>query len=80
MPAIRSSAIRCTAAGSRFRAARRPRSPRRLRGFRRQALHAAKLVFPHPRDGRAIEVEAPLPADLLALIAALKRDRSAAEA
>jgi 23S rRNA pseudouridine1911/1915/1917 synthase len=51
-----------------------------LRGFRRQALHAAKLVFPHPRDGRAIEVEAPLPADLKALIAALKRDRSAAEA
>ena len=51
-----------------------------LHGFRRQALHAAKLVFPHPRDGRAIEVEAPLPADLKALIAALKRDRSAAEA
>ncbi len=51
-----------------------------LHGFRRQALHAAKLVFPHPRDGHAIEVEAPLPADLKALIAALKRDRSAAEA
>ena len=51
-----------------------------LHGFRRQALHAAKLVFPHPRDGRAIEVEAPLPTDLKALISALKRDRSAAEA
>ena len=31
--------------------------------------------FPHPRDGRAIEVESPLPADFKALIAALKRDR-----
>ena len=50
-----------------------------LRGFGRQALHAAKLGFPHPRDRRAIEVESPLPADLRALIAALKRDRSAGE-
>ena len=48
-----------------------------LRGFRRQALHAAKLGFPHPRHGRAIEVEAPLPADMRALIAALKRDARA---
>jgi 23S rRNA pseudouridine1911/1915/1917 synthase len=49
-----------------------------LRGFRRQALHAAKLSFPHPRDGRMIEVESKLPADIRALIAALKRDRDAA--
>ena len=49
-----------------------------LRGFRRQALHAAKLVFPHPRDGRAIEVESALPADFKALVTALKRDRGAA--
>ena len=47
-----------------------------LRGFRRQALHAAKLAFPHPQDGRTIEVESPLPADFRALIAALKRDRT----
>jgi 23S rRNA pseudouridine1911/1915/1917 synthase len=50
-----------------------------LRDFRRQALHAAKLTFPHPTDGRAIEVTAPLPADFLALITALRRDRTAAE-
>jgi 23S rRNA pseudouridine1911/1915/1917 synthase len=50
-----------------------------LRGFRRQALHAAKLGFTHPRDGRSIEVEAKLPADFLALVAALKRDRNAAD-
>lgn len=51
-----------------------------LRDFRRQALHAAKLGFPHPRDGRAIDVEAPLPSDFRALVAALKRDRAAAGA
>jgi 23S rRNA pseudouridine1911/1915/1917 synthase len=49
-----------------------------LRGFRRQALHAAKLSFPHPRDGRTVEVESKLPADFRALLAALKRDREAA--
>jgi 23S rRNA pseudouridine1911/1915/1917 synthase len=50
-----------------------------LREFRRQALHAAKLTFPHPTDGRAVEVTAPLPADFLALITALRRDRKATE-
>jgi 23S rRNA pseudouridine1911/1915/1917 synthase len=49
-----------------------------LRGFRRQALHAAKLAFPHPREGRTIEVTSPLPADMRALIAALRRDLKAA--
>ena len=49
-----------------------------LRDFRRQALHAAKLSFPHPEGGRTVEVSAPLPADFLALIAALRRDRNAA--
>lgn len=50
-----------------------------LRGFSRQALHAAKLAFPHPQGGRRIEVESKLPADMRALIAALKRDLKAAE-
>jgi 23S rRNA pseudouridine1911/1915/1917 synthase len=49
-----------------------------LRGFHRQALHASKLAFPHPRDGRIVEVESKLPADMRALIAALKRDLTAA--
>jgi 23S rRNA pseudouridine1911/1915/1917 synthase len=49
-----------------------------LRGFRRQALHAAKLGFPHPRTGRTVEVESRLPADLRGLIACLKRDRDTA--
>ena len=51
-----------------------------LHGFHRQALHAAKLAFPHPRDGHAVEVESKLPADMRALIAGLKRDLKAAEA
>lgn len=49
-----------------------------LRGFRRQALHAAKIVFPHPRTGRDVQVESKLPADMRDLIACLKRDREAA--
>ena len=49
-----------------------------LRGFRRQALHAAKLGFPHPRTGRTVEVQSKLPADMQALIACLERDRDAA--
>lgn len=45
-----------------------------LRGFRRQALHAARLELAHPRTGRALAFEAPLPADFQALLAALARD------
>jgi len=37
----------------------------------RQALHAARLAFPRPSDGRRVEVEAPLPADLAAALRAL---------
>jgi 23S rRNA pseudouridine1911/1915/1917 synthase len=43
-----------------------------LRGFRRQALHAAKLGFAHPETGAAMECEAPLPADFAALLDALR--------
>jgi 23S rRNA pseudouridine1911/1915/1917 synthase len=45
-----------------------------LRGFRRQALHAARLEFQHPRSAAPVEVESPLPADFDALLAALRRD------
>jgi 23S rRNA pseudouridine1911/1915/1917 synthase len=50
-----------------------------LRGFRRQALHAARIRFPHPRDGRVVEVTSKLPADFKALVAALKRDHASAK-
>lgn len=45
-----------------------------LRGFRRQALHAQRLSFRHPGSGEQIECEAPMPADLIALMAALRAD------
>jgi 23S rRNA pseudouridine1911/1915/1917 synthase len=41
--------------------------------FSRQALHAWRLVFTHPDDGRELRFEAPLPADLENLIARLRR-------
>ena len=40
--------------------------------FPRQALHAAHLGFVHPVTGRALQFDAPLPADLAALIETLR--------
>ena len=48
-----------------------------LRGFKRQALHAEKLVFTHPVNGEKIETNSPVPEDLLALLAALRADTAA---
>jgi len=45
-----------------------------LRGFRRQALHASRLALDHPATGVALAWDAPLPADLRALLAALDED------
>jgi 23S rRNA pseudouridine1911/1915/1917 synthase len=40
-------------------------------GLARQFLHAARLAFPHPEDGREIRCSSPLPPDLAAFLAAL---------
>jgi len=40
----------------------------------RQALHAAELGFEHPRTGKPVRFEAPLPADMQALLEALQAD------
>ena len=40
--------------------------------FPRQALHAAKLSFTHPRTGRLMVFEAPLPSDLAGLLERLR--------
>ncbi|UNK41838.1 23S rRNA pseudouridine(1911/1915/1917) synthase RluD [Luteimonas sp. S4-F44] len=45
-----------------------------LRGFRRQALHAETLEFRHPTTGEAVRCNAPLPADMQALLKALRAD------
>ena len=43
-----------------------------LRGFRRQALHAARLEFQHPASGRLLHWQAEPPADFQGLLAALR--------
>ena len=41
--------------------------------FPRQALHAFRLAFAHPVDGRPMQFEAPVPADMRELLARLRR-------
>jgi 23S rRNA pseudouridine1911/1915/1917 synthase len=57
-----------------------PRLVAALRGFRRQALHAARLAFVHPASGERVEYATPVPADLAELLAALREDVRAAAA
>jgi 23S rRNA pseudouridine1911/1915/1917 synthase len=45
-----------------------------LESFHRQALHAARLTLTHPRTGKQVRFEAPLPADLASLLGVLERD------
>ena len=47
-------------------------SPVRIRS-RRVALHSWRLAFVHPRTGEKLSVEAPLPADLVDLVARASR-------
>jgi 23S rRNA pseudouridine1911/1915/1917 synthase len=49
-----------------------------LQGFKRQALHAARLALRHPTSGRAIAWESPLPEDMQQLLAALREDAGGA--
>jgi len=49
-----------------------------VRGFRRQALHAARLAFAHPRTGEALEHAAALPADMRELLRVLAADAAGA--
>lgn len=45
-----------------------------LRAFKRQALHAARLAFEHPKTGEIVERVAPLPADMQRLLDVLAED------
>lgn len=45
--------------------------------FPRQALHARHLAFAHPATGAPLSFEAPLPADLQALLLALRQEKAA---
>jgi 23S rRNA pseudouridine1911/1915/1917 synthase len=57
------------------KAARRKAEPERLR-LGRNFLHAARLEFPHPRTGKLLELEAPLPAELETLLIQLEEGPS----
>lgn len=48
-----------------------------LRGFRRQALHAAELGLKHPRTGEEMLFKAPWPADLTTLVDVLRTENKA---
>ena len=50
----------------------------RLLDFPRQALHAARLGFRHPRTGEALSFETPIPADFATLVEMLERGDPAA--
>ena len=45
-----------------------------LAGFRRQALHAARLTLAHPATGECVSWSAPLPADMAQLLEVLRTD------
>jgi 23S rRNA pseudouridine1911/1915/1917 synthase len=59
-------------AGRQWRGIPDERLTERCRSFPRQALHAWRLTFTHPATGESMTFEAPLPADLQALLAALR--------
>ncbi|MCE9615179.1 MAG: RluA family pseudouridine synthase [Lentisphaerae bacterium] len=48
-------------------------SRRATAGATRQMLHAASLSFYHPKSGKRLTFEAPLPADMVALLGTLRR-------
>jgi len=48
-----------------------------LQGFRRQALHAARLCVTHPQSGERLEWLVGLPSDMTVLLQALRDDASA---
>ncbi|MGY3265886.1 23S rRNA pseudouridine(1911/1915/1917) synthase RluD [Lysobacter sp. HA35] len=52
-----------------------PETIETLRAFKRQALHAETLEFVHPTTGEPVRCTAPVPADLRALVDALRTDQ-----
>ncbi|MEO7206691.1 MAG: 23S rRNA pseudouridine(1911/1915/1917) synthase RluD [Steroidobacteraceae bacterium] len=50
-----------------------------LRAFKRQALHAASLGFDHPRTGKRLALNSPVPDDFAQLLLALRDDARVTE-
>jgi 23S rRNA pseudouridine1911/1915/1917 synthase len=61
-----------TYGGTRTPSSRRGEARAALAALPRPALHAARLSFDHPGSGERVRFEAPLPADLSALLAVLR--------
>ncbi len=61
------------------KAARLKSEPERLK-LGRNFLHAARLEFPHPRTGKLLELEAPLPAELEAFLGRLEEGQTTEKA
>jgi 23S rRNA pseudouridine1911/1915/1917 synthase len=53
-----------------------PNDVRAVQRLERPFLHAWRLVFTHPTDGRRLEFESPLPADLQAVLDAIREKQS----
>ena len=62
-----------TYGGTRTPSSRRNATKEALRTLSRPALHAARLAFTHPASGERLRFEAPLPADLAAVLDLLRR-------
>ena len=58
------------------KAARRRAEPERLK-LGRNFLHAARLEFPHPKTGKVLSLEAPLPVELVEFLARLEEGNPA---
>jgi 23S rRNA pseudouridine1911/1915/1917 synthase len=59
--------------GRNWRALRAPRARQAVRELDRPALHAWRLTLPHPSSGDLLQLEAPLPRELLELLEVLRR-------
>ena len=59
-------------AGRQWRSIEDPGAAAACRDFPRQALHAWKLTITHPASGEPMTFEAPIPADIRALLATLR--------
>jgi 23S rRNA pseudouridine1911/1915/1917 synthase len=62
-------------AGDTIYGGRRPTSGAALSLLDRPALHAARLAFDHPQDGRRIRLESPLPDDMVRVLELLRAAR-----
>ena len=61
-----------TYGGTRTPSSRRAAARHALQSLERPALHAARLAFVHPATGERAEFEAPLPPDLLSVLARIR--------